>query len=64
MCVYMHAHTIIDGLGHATWSVTVPVSRSQMPSFSQNCHFSFRALVSLKLLVSLINCIVACSARI
>ena len=26
--VYMHARKVIDGLGHATWSATVPVSRS------------------------------------
>ena len=47
--VYACAHNNC-GLGHATWSATVPVSQSP--------------LVSLKLLVSLISCIVACSARI
>ena len=31
--VYTHAHTIIDGLGHATRSATVPVCRSRTPSF-------------------------------
>ena len=43
---------LIDGLGHATRSATVPVSRSQSRSFQQNRHFSSLAL---KLLVSLIS---------
>ena len=34
---------LIDGLGHATRSSVVPVSRSRTPSFWQNRHFSFRA---------------------
>ena len=38
------------------------ISRTQ--SFQQNRHFVFHALVALKLLVSLINRLVACSARI
>ena len=29
--VYACARTIIDGLGHTTWSATVPVSRSRTP---------------------------------
>ena len=33
-------------------------------SFQQNRHILFLALVALKLLVSLISCLVACSARI
>ena len=42
--VYTDAATIIDGLGHATWSATVPVSRSRTPSFQQNRHFFFERL--------------------
>ena len=38
------------------------ISRTQ--SFQQNRHISFLALVALKLLVSLISRLVACSARI
>ena len=38
------------------------ISRTQ--SFQQICHISFLALVALKLLVSLISRLVACSARI
>ena len=38
------------------------ISRTQ--SFQQNRHISFHALVALKLLVSLISRLVACSARI
>ena len=38
------------------------ISRTQ--SFQQNCHITFHALVALKLLVSLISRLVACSARI
>ena len=38
------------------------ISRTQ--SFKQNRHIRFRALVALKLLVSLISHLVACSARI
>ena len=38
------------------------ISRTQ--SFQQNRHVIFLALVALKLLVSLISCLVACSARI
>ena len=48
---------LIDGLGHATWSGTVPVSRARTLSFQKNRHFLFHALVALKRLV-------ACSARI
>ena len=38
------------------------ISRTQ--SFQQNRHIGFHALVALKLLVSLISRLVACSARI
>ena len=38
------------------------ISRTQ--SFQQNRHINFPALVALKLLVSLISRLVACSARI
>ena len=38
------------------------ISRTQ--SFQQNRHISFHALVALKLLVSLVSRLVACSARI
>ena len=38
------------------------ISRTQ--SFQQNCHIIFLALVALKLLVSLISRLVACSPRI
>ena len=38
------------------------ISRTQ--SFQQNYHVIFHALVALKLLVSLISCLVDCSARI
>ena len=37
---------------------------SRTQSFQQNCHVIFLALVALKLLVSLISHLVACSARI
>ena len=37
---------------------------SRMQSFQPNRHISFLAFVALKLLVSLISCLVACSARI
>ena len=47
--VYTHARTIIDGFGHAVILAKSP--------------FYFRALVSLKLLVSFISCVVAFSAR-
>ena len=50
----------IDGLGHATLSATLPVCQS----FLQNRHFSFLAHVPVKLLVSLITRLVACSVRI
>ena len=49
----------IDGL-----PVTVPVSRSVMRSVQQYCHCIFRLLAALKLLVSLISRLVACSLRI
>ena len=39
-CVYACTHNYC-GLGHATWSTTVPVSRSQTPSFQHNRHFTF-----------------------
>ena len=42
----------------------MPVSRPRTPSFWQNHHFIFRALVVLKLLVSLLSRLIACSARI
>ena len=54
---------LIDGLGHATWSGTVP-SRARTLSFQKNCHCIFHALVALKRLVSLLGRLVACSARI
>ena len=38
------------------------ISRTQ--SFQENCHINFHALIALKLLVSLISRLVACSARI
>ena len=55
---------LIDGLGHATLSATVSVCRSRTQSFQQNRHFIFLAHVPLKLLVSPISRLVACSARI
>ena len=55
---------LIDGLGHATGSATMSVCRSRTHSFQQNRHFNFLAHVPLKLLVSLISRLVACSARI
>ena len=50
---------------HAYWLFRLfsrHISRTQ--SFQQNRHIHFLALVALKLLVSLINRLVACSARI
>ena len=59
----LHTRTpLIDGLGHATWSALVLVSRSRTRYLEQNACF-FRALVALKLLVSFIPRLVACSAR-
>ena len=55
---------LMDGLGHATLSGTVPVSRARTLSFQKNRHFVFHALVALKCLVSLLGRLVACSARI
>ena len=55
---------LIDGLGHATQSATVPVSRSRTQSFQQNRSLSFQAREVLQPLVSLIGRLVACSARI
>ena len=55
---------LIGGLGHATWSLTMPVSRSRTTSFYRNRHISFRALVALEPLVSLMSRFGACSARI
>ena len=52
---------LIDGLGRATWSSTMPVTRYRTSSFY---HYIFRALAVLKPLVSLISRFVACSARI
>ena len=43
---YACALFIIDGLGHATWSSTMPVSQSQPTvSFQRNHHINFRVLV-------------------
>ena len=36
---------LMDGLGHATWSGTVPVSRARTLSFQKNRHFIFHVLV-------------------
>ena len=60
--IHACAH-LIDGLGHATWSATMPVSRARTLSFHKNRHF-FHALVAMKRLVSLLGRLVACSARI
>ena len=46
---------LIDGLGHATWSGTVPVSRARTLSFQKNRHVTFHALSALKHLVSLLG---------
>ena len=52
-CVRQYACApLIDGLGHATWSGTVP-SRARTLSFPKNRHCIFHALVALKRLVSL-----------
>ena len=62
---YKHScTTLIDGLGQVAWSETLPVSWVQTQPFQENCHFIFWVLVTLKLLMSLISRIVACSARI
>ena len=55
---------LIDGLGHATQSTTVPVSHSRTQSFQQNRSFIFQARAVLQLSVSLIGRLVARSARI
>ena len=55
---------LIDGLGHATRSATVAVSRFRTQSFQQNRSFIFQGRVVLQPLVSLIGRLVACSARI
>ena len=62
--LYACALFIIDGLGHATWSSTMPVSRSRTAFFKRNRHISFRALDALEPLVSLMSWFGACSARI
>ena len=59
-----HAHPLIDGLDHATRSVTVPVCRSRTQLFQKIRPFIFQAGVVLKPLVSLTGRLVACSARI
>ena len=56
--IRMHAQ-LIDGLGPRNVVAEVPVSRSRTP-----CHFISQAFVALKLLVSLLSRLVACSARI
>ena len=55
---------LIDGLGHATWSSTMPVSRSRTAPFWRNRHIIFLALVVLEPLVSLMSRFGAYSARI
>ena len=55
---------LIDGLGYATSTMTVPVSHSRTGAFRQNRHINIRARVALKPLVSLISRLVACSSRI
>ena len=62
--LYACALLIIDGLGHATWSSTMPVSRSRTAPFERNRHIIFLALVVLEPLVSLMSKFGACSARI
>ena len=39
---------LIDGLGHTTWSSTMPVTRSRTPSFWQNRHFYFSSACCTK----------------
>ena len=62
--LYACALFIIDGLGHATWSSKMPVSRSGTAPFERNRHINFRALVALEPLLSLMSRFGACSARI
>ena len=57
--------TLVDGLGQVACSTWLPVnSRARMRPFQENCLFIFQALVTLKLLISFISRIVACSGRI
>ena len=53
---------LIMHIGFLAWLNSRHISRTQ--SFQQNRHVSFLALVALKLLVSLISRLVACSSRI
>ena len=62
--LYACALLIIDGLGNATWSSTMPVSRFRTASFYRNCYVSFPALVALEPLVSLMCRFSACSVKI
>ena len=62
--LYACAIFIIDGLGHATWSSKMPVSRSGTAPFWRNRHIIFRARVALESLLSLVSRFGACSARI
>ena len=62
--LYACALFIIDGLGHATWSLNMPVSRSGTAPFWRNRHIIFPALVALEPLLSLMSRFCACSARI
>ena len=55
---------LIDGLGHATWSVDSASFSISNAVVLAKLLFIFQALVALQLLVSLISCVVACSARI
>ena len=55
---------LIDGLGYATWSMTVLFNRSRTRSFRHNPLFKFQALVALKLFISLLCHNVACGANI
>ena len=43
---------LIDGLGHATLSATVPVCRCRTQSFQQNRHFNFLAHVPQAVLIA------------
>lgn len=63
--MYTHTFTLpIAGLDHVARSSTVLVSWSWTPSFWQNHHIHFPALVAQRVMVMLICCFVAYSARI
>ena len=54
-------HTLLsDGLGHATWSASFSLLNTVILAKSP---FYFRVLVALKLLVSLISRLIACSVN-